>query len=129
MNLSFAQGRLIVVVNVDYIQQWLENFVSLAATPGRKLIDSLPALLLRTSLSQRLCQRSHQTYMFARDVNSSVQVSDLKQRLALLHDKLTRIELQFEIYKKETQMILDQQLQKLWQELMEDSGSSDGGDD
>ena len=68
--------------------------------------------------------------MFAsRDVRSSVQVSNLKQRLALLHDKLTRIELQFEIYKKETKMMLDQQLQKLWQELMEDSGSGDGGDD
>ena len=59
------------------------------------------------------------------DVTNGVQVSDLKQRLALLHDRLTRIELQLETYMKETRLFLDQQLQKLWQELTENSESSD----
>ena len=63
------------------------------------------------------------------DIAEGVQVSDLKQRLALLHDRLARIELPLETYMKETRMFLDQQLQKLWQELTENSESSEGGDD
>ncbi len=66
----------------------------------------------------------------ATDVRS-LQVSVLKQRLALLDDRLTRIELQTEIHMKSMKLQFDQLLLQMHelQQLMDDSGSSADDDD
>ncbi len=66
----------------------------------------------------------------ATDVRS-LQVSVLKQRLALLDDRLTRIELQTDIHMKKMKLQFDQLLLQLHelQQSMDDSGSSEADDD
>lgn len=55
----------------------------------------------------------------------NVQTADLKQRLASLYDRLTQFELQLESKKQEMKVWLEQELQKLRQELLSDSEDSE----
>jgi hypothetical protein len=65
---------------------------------------------------------------------SSVHVSDLKQKMALMNEKLDHLEMQFEIQSKELKICIDkelQELQKWFQEFLNDqeTESSEAADD
>lgn len=65
------------------------------------------------------------------DLQGRVHVSeaDLKQWLALLHVRMTRLEAEFEMYKQNMKLWVDWQLQKLWEEIMSDSDGSESSDE